>query len=231
MLAVQVNGGPPAPSLRAEGGRGLLQNAPTAHNSQLMPGPAAVDLFTVGHSNHPIERFLELLTDARIETLVDVRSTPFSRRFPWFSHGPLAEHLRETGIAYQWRGEALGGRPADPALTRDGVADYAAMAAAPAFQAALDSVIADARKARSCLMCAEREPLDCHRCLLIGRALAERGVHVDHILADGTIEPHAATEDRLLALTKSDADLFASDRATRLAEAYRRRAGKAAFRA
>jgi uncharacterized protein (DUF488 family) len=231
MLAVQVNGGRPGPSLRAEGGRGPLRDAPTAHNSQLMPCPAAFDLFTVGHSNHRIERFLALLRDAKIETVVDVRSKPISRRFPWFSQSPLADHLREAGMAYLWRGEALGGRPADPALTRDGVADYAAMAAAPAFQAALDSVITDARKARSCLMCAEREPLDCHRCLLIGRALAERGVHVGHILADGTIEPQATTENRLLALTKSDADLFASDRATRLAGAYRRRAGKAAFRA
>jgi uncharacterized protein (DUF488 family) len=196
-----------------------------------MPCPGAFDLFTVGHSNHRIERLLALLTDVKIGTIVDVRSKPFSRRFPWFSQRPLAEHLRETGIAYLWRGETLGGRPADPALTRDGVADYVAMAAAPTFQAALDSVITDARKARSCLMCAEREPVDCHRCLLIVRALAERGVHVGHILADGTIEPHAATEDRLLALTRTDADLFASDRATRLAEAYRRRAGKAAYRA
>ncbi len=197
-----------------------------------MSSSAAFDLFTVGHSNHPLERFLALLKGARVATIVDVRSKPFSRRFPWFSQTPLAERLREAGIAYLWRGEALGGRPADPALLRDGLADYEAIAQAQAFQAALAHLIADARKnTRSCLMCAEREPLDCHRCLLIARALAARGLGVGHILADGTIEPHAATEDRLLALTKSDADLFASDRAARLADAYRRRAGKAAFRA
>jgi uncharacterized protein (DUF488 family) len=198
-----------------------------------MLSPAAFDLFTVGHSNHPLERFLALLKGAGVEAIIDVRSKPFSRRFPWFSQGRLAERLREAGIAYLWRGEALGGRPADPALMREGVADYEAIAQTPMFRAALDKLIADARKnARSCLMCAEREPLDCHRCLLIARALAERGVTVGHLLPDGSIEPHSATEDRLLARTeRSGADLFAADRAARLADAYRRRAGKAAFRA
>jgi uncharacterized protein (DUF488 family) len=195
----------------------------------MMPA-TAFDLLTVGHSNHSLERFLTLLKGAKVETLVDVRSKPFSRRFPWFSQTQLAERLRQEGIAYVARGDALGGRPSDPALLRDGGADYEAMAATPAFQRALDAVIAGAKATRSCLMCAEREPLDCHRCLLIARALAERGLCVGHILADGTIEPHAKTEDRLLALTKTETDLFASDRARRLADAYRRRAGKAAFR-
>src|SRR6516165_1595401 len=78
-----------------------------------------------------------------------------------------------------------------------------------------------------CLMCAEREPLDCHRCLLVGRALAERGFELGHILVDGTIEPHVTTEERLLAQAGGSDDLFAT-RAERLAAAYRRRAGKAA---
>jgi uncharacterized protein (DUF488 family) len=81
---------------------------------------------------------------------------------------------------------------------------------------------------RVCLLCAEREPLDCHRCLLVGRALAERGLALGHIRADGTIEPHAATEQRLLALA-GEADLF-RDPAERLARAYRRRAQAVAAR-
>jgi uncharacterized protein (DUF488 family) len=196
-----------------------------------MPSRDTFDLFTIGHSNYQLDRFLALLKQARVETIVDVRSKPFSRRFPWFSQGKLAERLREADIAYAWRGGALGGRPADPALMRRGVADYAAMAQSPAFQTAVAELIAEAHQnAQLCLMCAEREPLDCHRCLLITRALAERGLGVGHILSDGAIEPHAATEERLLALTRSNADLFQSDRAARLAEAYRRRAGNAAFR-
>ena len=80
-----------------------------------------------------------------------------------------------------------------------------------------------------CLLCAEREPLDCHRCLLVVRALAERGLTLGHIRADGTIEPHAGTEDRLLALAGDEADLFRG-RAERLAHAYRRRAQAVAAR-
>jgi hypothetical protein len=78
-------------------------------------------------------------------------------------------------------------------------------------------------------LCAEREPLDCHRCLLVGRALTERGLTLGHARADGTIEPHAATEDRLLALAGDETDLF-RDRAERLAHAYRRRAHAVAAR-
>jgi uncharacterized protein (DUF488 family) len=192
--------------------------------------PAAFHLFTIGHSNHPIERFLALLKPAQISAIIDVRSKPFSRRFPWFSQPRLTEHLRRADVAYLPMGEVLGGRPNDPALMRDGAADYEAMAQMPAFRAALDDVVALAERHRAALMCAEREPLECHRCLLVARALAGRGIAIGHILADGTVEPHAATEDRLLALTKSDADLFAFDRAARLAAAYRRRAGKVAFR-
>jgi uncharacterized protein (DUF488 family) len=181
-----------------------------------------LDLLTVGHSNLATEQFMGLLRGAGVNAIADVRSVPYSRRFPWFSQRPLAERLKGSGIAYLPMGEALGGRPADPALYRDGVADYAAIAASDTFRAGLDAAVAQARGRRLCLMCAEREPLDCHRCLLIARALAERGVSVGHILADGSIEPQSATEDRLLGLSKDAPDLF-GDRQARLAEAYRRR--------
>jgi uncharacterized protein (DUF488 family) len=187
------------------------------------------DLYTIGHSNHPLDRFLGLLHDAGVTAIADVRSTPFSRRYPWFSGPALPEPLAQAGIAYVPLGDALGGRPADPALLRDGVADYEAIARTPAFQAGLTRVITGAERYRICLMCAEREPLDCHRCLLVSRALAERGLTIGHIGADGMIEPHSETEDRLLALTHEGEDLFA-DRATRLSRAYGRRAGTHAWR-
>jgi uncharacterized protein (DUF488 family) len=192
--------------------------------------PAAFDLFTIGHSNHSIERFLELARGAGITAIADVRSTPASRRYPWFSQARLAARLAAEGIAYVPLGEVLGGRPRDPRLYReDGVADYAAMARTEQFRAGLDRVGEGARRHRVCLMCAEREPLDCHRCLLVGRALAERGFAVGHVLADATIEPHGQTEERLLALAGTSVDLLA-DRDQRLAAAYARRAGAAAYR-
>ena len=191
------------------------------------------DLLTIGHSNLSAEQFQSLLESAGVTAIADVRSVPFSRRFPWFSGKTLAARLAEAGIAYLPFGDALGGRPRDPALYCDGVADYDAMAARPEFRAGLDGVVDDARGRRLCLMCAEREPLDCHRCLLVSRALAARGTQIGHILVDGAIEPHAVTEDRLLALAsrrEPTGDLF-DDRPARLAEAYRRRARAVAARA
>jgi uncharacterized protein (DUF488 family) len=193
--------------------------------------PVDFDLLTIGHSNIPAERFVELLAGAGVTEIVDVRSVLFSRRFPWFSGKRLAERLAQTGITYRAMGDALGGRPSDPALYCEGVADYEAMAARPAFRTGLDEVSTEMRHRRVCLMCAEREPLDCHRCLLVARALAGRGVTIGHVLLDGTIEPHTTTEERLLALAgRQGGDLF-HDRAGRLADAYRRRARAVAARA
>jgi uncharacterized protein (DUF488 family) len=191
----------------------------------------AFDLFSIGHSNIPAERFVALLRDAGVEAVADVRSTPFSRRFPWFSGKALAATLKQHDMAYLPYGEGLGGRPADASLYRDGVADYEAMAQRPEFLAALDRLIADAARHRVCLMCAEREPLDCHRCLLVTRALAERGLAVGHILHDGTVEPHTATEQRLLTLCQQADDLFVTGQRERLAAAYRHRARAVAYRA
>jgi len=194
-----------------------------------MTAPTAFDLFTIGHSNLPVEHFLDLLKNSGVTAVADVRSVPFSRRFPWFSGNMLAPRLASAGIAYLAMGDALGGRPRDPELFCEGVADYERMAAVPEFRAGLDQVGAAAKRSRLCLMCAEREPLDCHRCLLVGRALAERGLKLGHILVDGTIEPQAATEERLLARAGERADLF-SDRKVRLSAAYRYRARAVAAR-
>jgi uncharacterized protein (DUF488 family) len=188
---------------------------------------SAFDLFTIGHSNHPIDRFIALLQDAGVTAVVDVRSQPFSRRYPWFSAQRLRERLDAEAMAYVSMGDALGGRPRDPALFRGGIADYEAMARTPEFCAGIDRVMAGTK--RTCLMCAEREPLDCHRCLLVAPALAARGLRIGHNLADGSVEPHTAIEERLLA--GHDGDLFENDRTSRLAEAYRRRANRVAFRA
>jgi uncharacterized protein (DUF488 family) len=189
----------------------------------------AYDLMTIGHSNLPADRFITLLRDSKVSAVIDVRSVPFSRWCPWFSSKALATGLAAEGLAYLPLGDELGGRPRDPQLYCDGIADYEAMARRPEFCAGLDRVTDETRRHRVCLLCSEREPLDCHRCLLVGRALAERGVTLGHIRADGTIEPHAVTEQRLLKLAGGEADLF-GDPAARLADAYRQRARRVAAR-
>ena len=188
------------------------------------------DLFSIGHSNIPAERFVAMLRKAGVNAIADVRSTPRSRRFPWFSGKNLAPLLEGSGIAYLPFGDSLGGRPREPGLYRDGVADYEKMAQQPEFCAGLDQLLTFARRHRVCLMCAEREPLDCHRCLLVSRTLAQRGCAVGHILHDGTIEPHAATEQRLLARSGPEADLFVTGQREQLAAAYRRRCRAVAYR-
>ena len=188
------------------------------------------DLLTIGHSNIAADRFIGLLRGAGGEAVADVRSTPASRFCPWFSSKNLAARLQQEGMAYAAVGGALGGRPRDPALYCDGIADYEAMAKQPEFRAGLDRLLDIAAQRLVCLMCAEREPLDCHRCLLVARALAERGLKIGHILHDGAVEPHDATEHRLLALCGASDDLF-TGQGERLAAAYRRRARAVAYRA
>jgi uncharacterized protein (DUF488 family) len=193
-----------------------------------MTQSTACELLTIGHSNLAADRFVTLLKDAGVTAVADVRSVPFSRWCPWFSGKALAQRLAGEAVAYIALGDTLGGRPSDPRLYRDGVADYEAMAARAEFAAGLERVVDEMARHRVCLLCAEREPLDCHRCLLVGRALVARGLALGHIRPDGTIEPHAATEQRLLALA-GEADLFRDD-AERLAHAYRRRAQAVAGR-
>jgi uncharacterized protein (DUF488 family) len=191
--------------------------------------PFACDLLTIGHSNLAADRFLALLKHADVTAVADVRSVPLSRWCPWFSRKPLAERLATEGIAYLWVGDSLGGRPREPRLYHDGVVDYEAVAASAPFRAGLARLVEEIGHHHLCLLCAEREPLDCHRCLLVARALAERGLAAGHLCQDGSIEPHATTEERLLELTGAGTDLFL-DRAARLADAYRRRARAVAAR-
>jgi uncharacterized protein (DUF488 family) len=189
----------------------------------------ATDVFTIGHSTHSWERFSALLRGAGVTAVADVRSAPYSRRHPQFNRETLRATLQSEGIAYVFLGQELGGRPSAGGLYSEGVADYEKMAQVGAFQEGLTRVIEGAKAYRVALMCSEREPLHCHRCLLVSRALAQRGVRVSHILDDGGIVSQAEIEDQLLAIASRDsADLFAS-RPERLAAAYREYGRKVAF--
>jgi uncharacterized protein (DUF488 family) len=189
----------------------------------------AIEVLTIGHSSLPYERFLALLRKANVTAIADVRSSPRSRRFPHFSQDQLREELRLDGVSYVFLGKELGGRPEARALYCDGVADYEKMANTPEFAAGLERVVNGAKTYRIALLCSERDPLDCHRCLLVGRALAERGVRVGHILDDATIVPHAQIERRLLELAGRNADDMFVSGEDQLAAAYRERARKIAF--
>lgn len=190
---------------------------------------AAPEVLTVGHSTLPYEQFLALIRAAAVTAVADVRTAPFSRHFPHFNRDALRRELRQDNISYVFLGEELGGRPKDPRFFCNGVADYEKMAQTDEFARGLARVIEGAKKHRIALMCSEQDPLDCHRCLLVARALHARGVAVRHILSDGQVVEHRQIEDRLMEVTgKSDIDLFDAP-SERLAAAYRDRSTKVAF--
>ena len=168
-------------------------------------------IITVGHSNHPIEHFLQLVKNAGVTFIADVRSFPVSRYAPQFNKDALAKSLGGAGLGYLYLGKELGGRSQS-------------RTSAKLFQNGLDRVVDEGNNRRVAMMCAERDPLDCHRCLLLARHLAERGVDVGHILASGKIENHRHTEDRLLAAEGLGEEDFFS-RELRLADAYNARSG------
>ena len=156
-------------------------------------------VFTIGHSNHPLEVFLQLLERHRIGTVADVRSAPYSRFNPHFNRKALAAALAAQGIHYAWFGTELGGRPDDPACFENGRVNYERTARTERFRNGLRHLIDAMTNRRIAVMCAEREPLDCHRTLLVGHELDRREIRVCHILANGDVETHASAMDRLLA--------------------------------
>jgi uncharacterized protein (DUF488 family) len=191
--------------------------------------PSEPRILTIGHSTHSWDRFQDLLVGAGVTAVADVRTSPWSKHTPQFNRDALAERLRQAGLAYVFLGDALGGRPSSAHLFENGVANYQAMAAEPAFEAGLDRVRKGAETHVIALMCAEQEPLDCHRCLLVSRRLRASSLPVAHILSDGRIEAHQDTERRLLVCEGLDHDDIFESPAERLDRAYRQRAGKVAF--
>ena len=169
-------------------------------------------IFTVGHSNHPLGHFLELLQRAGTTLLADVRSTPYSRFNPQFRRDALANSLAERGIEYLFLGEELGARSKDRSCYEDGRVSYRKLAATPLFQQGIERLLAATKTHQVAIMCAEKDPLDCHRTILVARELIDRGESVAHILASGDIEPHETIMARLRAKLKlAPQDLFGAD--------------------
>jgi len=150
--------------------------------------PEDLLIYTIGHSDHDLSTFLGLLRRHGITLLVDVRSQPYSRWTPQFNRETLARDLQDSGMAYQFMGDVLGGRPADPGLYDPGEErpDYRRVARAPFYQAGIDRLIDLGRTECVAVMCSEGDHRQCHRHLLIAQTLLRRGVRVLHIQPDGT---------------------------------------------
>lgn len=187
-------------------------------------------VLTIGHSTLPLDAFLTMLDKAGVTAVADVRSSPFSRRVPHFSRNELRAALKGRGIKYVFLGKELGGRPRASTLYCDGIADYEKMALEPDFLKGIDRVISGAKEHTVALLCSEHNPLDCHRCLLVGRALSERDIPLGHILNNGRVLDQHEIEERLLALSGSPIDDMFASRHDRLARAYKLRARNVAYR-
>ncbi|NEO81114.1 DUF488 domain-containing protein [Moorena sp. SIO4G3] len=155
-------------------------------------------LFTIGHSNLSIEDFIALLKHHGITAVADVRSHPYSRYLPHFSQAPLKAELLSAGIRYVFLGKELGARPADLSCYVGGKALYEKIAATDLFSAGLKRVIQGAETYQIALMCAEKDPITCHRTILVCQHLVKSGLVINHILNDGSLESHQDLEERLL---------------------------------
>ena len=186
-------------------------------------------VYTIGHSNHTVERFTALLKMHEIAVVCDVRSSPFSRFNPHFNREGLKHVLSASGVGYLFLGQELGARSEDPSCYEAGKVQYDRLAKTALFQKGLDCLEEAAGRERLAFMCAEKDPLDCHRTILVAPHVEARGFSVEHILEDGTLERHEATMNRLLRLLNlPDEDLFRSHEEI-LEDAYRLRGAHIAY--
>ncbi len=187
------------------------------------------EIFTIGHSAHEIDYFLSLLKMHAIEAVADVRSSPFSRFAPQFNRDRLEGLLRVHGISYVFMGAELGARREEPECYIGKQVDYFRVAESLLFKQGMKRLLAGASKMKIALMCSEKDPLTCHRSILIAKNLELNSSKIIHILEDGRTESHAEAELRLLKECKLDApDLFAS-RGDRIESALLKRAKQISY--
>ncbi len=192
-------------------------------------------LFTLGHSAMEFPTFLRILQKSEIGVLADVRSNPRSQRFPHFDQIELQGALPSAGIRYIFLGDELGGRPEDPKYYRsDGLVDYRARRKSRSFADGIQRVLSELERTSLVLICAEEDPLNCHRFLMICPELLALGIEPVHIRKGGIRESQRTAEDRLLRTQKmaavAGASLFPQDRGDALEAAYLAQSQTYAFR-
>lgn len=176
-------------------------------------------VLTIGHSTHPLPAFLALLRKHAVTAVADVRSAPYSRFNPHFNKTELERSLKAEGIRYVFLGRELGARSDDPYCYEKGRVQYARLARTEAFRQGIERLRRGTAEHRIACMCAEREPLECHRTLLVARALEAEGLEVAHIHADGRLESHVATMNRLIDMAGLPRDDLFRSRGELVAEA------------
>lgn len=186
-------------------------------------------VFTIGHSTHSVEKLVGLLARHQISAIADVRSQPYSRMNPQFNRESLQAALKAAGISYVFMGRELGARTDDRSCYIGGKVQYDLLARTQRFQEGLERVSQGSSKHRIALMCAEKDPLTCHRTILVCKHVTARGHDVQHILESGRLESHGSAMARLMSeLGMAERDLFKS-REELEREAYARRGDQIAY--
>lgn len=186
-------------------------------------------IYTIGYSSFEIDSFIETLKNHKINVVVDVRSSPYSQYKSDFNREQLKESLRKKHISYVFLGEECGARVNDNSCYINGKVNYTLVAKTDLFKTGIQRLLNGAEKYSLALMCAEKDPITCHRTILVCRNLLGEGVTIKHILEDGNIEFHKDSEQRLLKIFKlNHPDLFRSEQ-QRLDDAYARQGEKIAY--
>lgn len=146
-------------------------------------------IYSIGHSNHSIEKFLNLLKDFQIEVLVDIRSYPYSKYSSQFDMNNLKESVKKSGMKYLYMGGELGGKPQDTKFyDRNGNVIYSLIAQSLPFLEGISRLEKGLKYRRVAIMCSEENPGKCHRSLLVGQVLTERSITIFHIRGDGRLQ-------------------------------------------
>jgi uncharacterized protein (DUF488 family) len=183
--------------------------------------------YTIGHSTHPIEKFIKLLKDAGIDTIVDVRSVPYSQYSPQYNRENIKVELQNNNINYIFMGDELGARHVEPeVLDGDGRVIFDKVRMLDSFKKGIKRVISGLGKGYSiALMCTEKNPFECHRFSLVSYALKKEGVSISHILEDGTLKENEELEQAFISKAP---DLFKT-KDQEIEEGYKKIESKVAF--
>ena len=197
----------------------------------VIPGRTGVPLYTIGHSNRSIEEFVTALKGHGVDAVADVRSQPSSQRFPQFSQNALKVALQDAGVAYVYLGQEFGARREEPECYVGGQVQYELVARTEAFNRGIDRIVRGSDRYTIALMCAERDPLECHRTIMVCRRLWQCGFDIKHIVDEECLELQSEADLRLCREEKINPEqsgLFASV-GNPLAQAYAKRGAKIAY--
>lgn len=192
--------------------------------------PIKTNIYSVGYSTHSIESFVDIIKNFHITAIADVRSQPYSQFKPEFNRENLKKTLKKSSIEYVFLGNKLGARIKVPECYKNGQADYQLIAKHPLFQEGLRRIRNGMKEQIIALMCAERDPINCHRMILICRSLKKLGMEIYHILDTNKVESQSESEHRLLKLFKlNQLELFHSKN-DQLERAYNKQGKRIAYK-